>query len=52
MPKPSIKKNSNGTIYPIVGGGEGVHSVLKSICRKLNAVVWLEIELVYYDVAV
>ena len=52
MPKPSFQKNSSCTIQPLAKGDKDVHAFLKSISLKVNVIVWLEFELVYYNVAV
>ena len=45
MPKPSLQKNSSGTIYSHSWGNKGVHAFPKDISLKLNVIVRLEFEL-------
>ena len=39
MPKPSLSKNSSGTISLITGGNKGVHVFLKGIISNV-IIVW------------
>ena len=52
MPKPSLLKNNCNTILPIPRQDKGVHTILNGISLKMYVTVWLEFELVYYEVAV
>ena len=46
MPKPSLLKNSGGTIQTKTGfEDKGVYTFLKGISSKVNAIAWLEFEL-------
>ena len=51
MPNPSLLKDSSGTFQPILKG-ISVHAFVNSISPKVNAIVRLESELAYYDVAI
>ena len=53
MPKPSLLKNSSGTIYnPSLGVRGWVHNFSKEISSKLNVIARLEFEHAFYNVAV
>ena len=39
-------------LFNLPGKISGVHAFPKSMSLKVNVIVWLEFELVYYDVAV
>ena len=54
MRKPSLLKNSSGTCQPIAGGGgiTKLDTFSEGISPEVNAIVRLEFELAYYDVAV
>ena len=45
MQKPSLKKESYGTIQPIAG--QGVHIFSKGISPKVNVIGWLKSDVFY-----
>ena len=45
MPKPSLQKNSSGTIELITGEHKGIYNFPKSINPKVNVIVQLEVDL-------
>ena len=51
MPKPSLKKNSSGTIRTIDGGDIRVHTFPKGTSPKVNVIERLKFELAYGYVA-
>ena len=52
MPRPSLFKDSNGTIQPTAGEDIWVHTFPNVIRMKLNVISQLVFELVYSDVTV
>ena len=51
MPKPLLKKNTSGIIYPIAEDDTTVHAFPKVIFLKVYVIAWLEFKLAYYYVA-
>ena len=47
-----LKRNSSGTIQPIVGWIRGFNTFPKTICTKMNVIAWLDFELFYYNVPI
>ena len=54
MPNPLVQKNDCGTISFITGVGVDKEDLAFSngICRKVNVIARLEVELAYYDFVV